>query len=470
MELKERSMIRRCTALAAAILLVAAGMLIPLPEGLSRQGLCALCLMGANIVCWIGDVAPKSVVGLASVVLLPLLGIADNVNDVFKNFSNSILFFLLAAAALSVAVKNSSIPQRIMRFFLRVFGRSTRLIILAFMTTTAVVSAVMTDLAACVLCAAVAIPLFQDDERFSQNPNFVKCMFIGIPAAALAGGTATPIGSASNITMMGLLGESIGLEVSWARWMAVGIPLSLISLFATWFVMTAILRPKRLSQEELASFQHTLGNLKPLNVFDIKTIAILVALLLLWTFSDVIHVNTTIVALAGMVIIFMPGMDLVTWKEFKEEAPWDMLIMLGSLFALAAYLLSTKAVDWISNVVLAQVGGLSPFFFLLVICTMIALMRGATPAGAPIVSMLTPIFVTMAAGMGIDPFCIVILMSVWAQITFLLPPCDALYLVTYSLRRYSILDVLKFGVPLTVGLLVLYSAIVPPMVALTAAL
>lgn len=461
---------KRIVALVAAIVIVVISAVSPVPDGLSREGLTVLGLMVGNMVCWVGDVAPKSVIGAISLILLPLLGIAPSLDDALKNFSSSIIFFLGAAAALSAAVKKSTLPHRIMHFFLRLFGKSTRLIILAFMVATGLVSAIMTDLAACILCVAVVLPLFDEDERFKDNPNFVKCILIGVPAAALAGGTATPIGSASNITMMGLLSESIGLDVSWARWMSVGIPISIISLLLSWAAMCAVLRPKPFSQEEFDSFSTLVSDQGKLSVFDIKTIVMIVVLFLLWAFSDVIGVNTTIIALAGMAVMFLPGMDMITWGEFKEEAPWDMLVMLGCLFSVAAYLLSTGAVEWISGTVLAGVTELPPFLFLFVICLMIAIMRAITPAGAPIVSMLTPIFVTLASSMGIDPFCIVILMSVWAQITFLLPPCDAIYLVTYSTGKYTIADVMKFGIPLTVFILLLYSGIVPPMVALSAGL
>ena len=80
--------------------------------------------------------------------------------------------------------------------------------------------------------------------------------------------------------------------------------------------------------------------------------------------------------------------------------------------------------------------------------------------------MLTPAMVTLAVNTGIDPLCVIMTMSIWAQITFLIPAIDALYLITYQRGHYSIYDVLKFGVLLTIALLLVFTAILPPLVSL----
>ena len=51
-----------------------------------------------------------------------------------------------------------------------------------------------------------------------------------------------------------------------------------------------------------------------------------------------------------MIIMFLPGMDLLTWDEYAREVPWDLVIMLGCLMALATALLSTGAIDWVATV------------------------------------------------------------------------------------------------------------------------
>ena len=56
----------------AAIVVLAIFYLAPAPEGLERSGMLALGIMAFNITLWMGNVVPKSIAGLAGLILLPL--------------------------------------------------------------------------------------------------------------------------------------------------------------------------------------------------------------------------------------------------------------------------------------------------------------------------------------------------------------------------------------------------------------
>lgn len=78
--------------------------------------------------------------------------------------------------------------------------------------------------------------------------------------------------------------------------------------------------------------------------------------------------------------------------------------------------------------------------------------------------MLAPALVAIAIGANLNPLCVIMSMSIWAQITYLLPAVDALYLITYSKGYYTIHDVLKFGLPLTIVLIIVYTGLLIPLV------
>ena len=78
--------------------------------------------------------------------------------------------------------------------------------------------------------------------------------------------------------------------------------------------------------------------------------------------------------------------------------------------------------------------------------------------------MLAPALVAIAIGANLNPLCVIMPMSIWAQITYLLPAVDALYLIIYSKSYYTIPDVLKFGLPLTIVLIIVYTGLLIPLV------
>ncbi len=452
----------------AAIVVLAIFYLAPAPEGLERSGMLALGIMAFNITLWMGNVVPKSIAGLAVLILLPLLGVTDSLSQTFKDFISSVFFFLLAAFAIAGMVRNSDLPNRLMGVLLRWFKGSSRKIVLAYMVASAIISTVMSDLAACALFSAVVLAVFANPELGLEfDKRFMKCVMIGVPIGSLAGGIATPIGSSSNFTMLELLYQTNGMEVSFLQWMIVGVPIAVISVLAGWVALCIAFKPQPLTCAEMDALRAACGNLGKLSVKEWKIIILVTLMFVFWILTSYIPgIDSTEVAIIGMIIMFLPGLDLLTWDEYAREVPWDLVIMLGCLMALATALLSTGAIDWVANVLLGGAAAWDPFWVLFMMGACVAILRAFVPSGPPIVVMLTPAMVALAIRTGIDPLCVIMVMSIWAQITFLIPAIDALYLITYQRGHYTILDVLKFGIPLTIVLLFLFTALLPPLVAL----
>ena len=454
-----------------ACIILAAFALVPVPDGLDRSGMLALGLTFFNIALWIGKVVPKSVAGLVVLILLPVMGVTSSLSATFQLFISPVFFFLLAAFAIAAMIRGSDLPNRLMGVLLGLFKGSSRLIVLAYMVASAFISMVMSDLAACALFAAVVLAVFENPELGLEfDKRFMKCVMIGVPIGSLAGGIATPIGSSSNFTMLELLYQSTNMEISFLQWMVVGLPVAIIAVLAGWAALCITFKPAPLTRDEMDALRAACGNLGPLSSKEWKIIILVTGMFVLWILASYVPgVDSTMVAMLGMVVMFLPGMDLLTWKEYSREVPWDLVIMLGCLMALASALLSTGAIDWVANTILASTTGWPRFGILLAMGAVIAILRAFVPSGPPIVVMLTPAMVTLAINVGIDPLCVVMTMSIWAQITFLIPAVDALYLITYQRGHYTIWDVLRFGVVLTIALLLVYTAILPPLVSLAEA-
>ncbi len=462
-----------CLAKRLVFALIAVGILVfafalPCPVGLDRSGMLALGLTLFNITLWMGNVIPKPIAGLLVLILLPAMGVTSSLSETFKNFISSVFFFLLAAFAIAAMVRSTNLPQRLMSLLLKWFKGSSKLIVLAYMLASAIISTVMSDLAACALFSAVVLAVFENPELgLSFDKRFMKCIMIGVPIGSLAGGIATPIGSSSNFTMLELLYQTNGMEISFLQWMIVGVPIALISVLAGWAALCITFRPAALTAEEVTALRASSGNLGSISAKELKTVILVTAMFVMWVLTSYISwLDSTMVALIGMIVMLIPGMDLLTWDQYSKEVPWDLVIMLGCLMALAASLLSTGAIDWVANSLLGSTSNWPSFGILFMMGAVIALLRAFVPSGPPIVVMLTPAMVSLAVNADIDPLCVIMTMSIWAQITFLIPAIDALYLITYQRKHYSIWDVFKFGLPLTIVLLVVFTAILPPLVAL----
>src|SRR5690606_19457610 len=87
----------------------------------------------------------------------------------------------------------------------------------------------------------------QSDATDPNVDNFATCLMLAIAYAASIGGVATIIGTPPNVFLVGFLRDTIQpeyrMELSFARWLLIGIPLAALYLPVAWWLMTRVLYP-----------------------------------------------------------------------------------------------------------------------------------------------------------------------------------------------------------------------------------
>src|SRR5262249_13196455 len=143
------------------------------------------------------EALPIAVTALLTVLLQPVLGI-EEARIAFTAFMSPVFFFVLAMFILAAALTRSGLDRRFALSLLVRAGPDPRRALLALMAGTAIVSAVLSDVAVCGMFMAVALGIFaKGDVR--PGSSFGKSVMMGIPIASLIGGVATPAGSAINV-------------------------------------------------------------------------------------------------------------------------------------------------------------------------------------------------------------------------------------------------------------------------------
>lgn len=447
--------------LIAAVVVLIVGYFLPAPEGLGQPGKMTLVLLAFVFVMWVGDVMPKSVSAIMAIVMLPFFGAAESLSVVYGNFVNSIFFFLIAVFGIAAVVNHSDLPARLMVLFIRLFGNNSKMLVLAFSATAWVVSAFMSDLAACALVAGIVITLAKE---LDLPKKLVMCLMIATPLGSMSGGVIMPISSATNATIMQLLSDATGTTVTFLQWTAVGLPCALIGLLLGWTLLILIVRPEPISDEQMAGLHERFHSMGKMDAYDKKAIVLIVCMLVMWMAGSWIKVlDSTFVALIGFIIMFVPGVDLLTWDEYQRETPFDLILMLGAMFSLCAAMTSCGTIDWIVHMVMSDASVWTPTLFFVAMSAMLIIVRAFIPNGAPVVVMVTPSLLAMGEVVGIDPVVTLLALSVWCQMTYLMPIIDSQWLMTYRAGYFTVPDLLKVGIPLSVVLLVVFTIVLPPL-------
>ena len=300
--------------------------LLPGSEELSHEGITALGVLGMASILWISNTLPFGVTGLLALVMLVLLGVSD-MASVFVGFSNSSVIFVITVFCLTAAVMNTKLTLRLINKLLRWAGSSAEKLVLAYMAAAALLSSVMSNVPVTVLFLGLAQPVLKAVGAKPGSSRLGKCLMIGIPFAAVNGGMATPAGSSFNVLAMGVFESIAGKPLTFLQWMAVGLPTAIVATLVCWICLVKIFKPEAINEECSASIREEAENAGKISAYEKKVLFMLVAMPVLWILGTWFPaLDVTVVSIIGFVVMFMPGINILTWKQFEESVPWNIIL------------------------------------------------------------------------------------------------------------------------------------------------
>ena len=444
------------TLAVSAVLLLLAFQIQSGTGVLTMEMLRVILLTVAAILVWVRQPVPIGVSSLLVIAFLPMLGLKANLNEAFSGMANAANFFVVASFGVSIAMRKTTLLGRVLAKLLGVCRGKAQSVVLAFMTVTYLVSMIMSDIAAVVISIAFAMDIIAclpEEERETSG----KVLMLGLPFASVIGGTATPAGSTVNVMALNLLQQNCGAEVSFVQWTLTGLPISLVLLFITWFVLTRLYRMADISDDVLRRFIQDVENRKGAVRHEGVVLGIIALMVILWVAGSWIKaLNTTTVAIFGLFLLFFPGVEACTWKEFKEGVPWEILLMGGATIAIGGLWQSTGLAGLLVDALSASFSG-STFTLVLMVGVMTTLVLMLIPVGPTTVSMLIVPVYLMAEAQGINPIVAAITLGIFASNCSILP-LNSVFLLSYAKGYWKSSDLFRLGLIITACWIVVAAA------------
>ncbi|MEG0503974.1 MAG: SLC13 family permease [Raoultibacter sp.] len=432
--------------LVLAFVVLVASMLIPESAEITHQGIMAIGVLLFAVCLWVCGTFPVGVTGILTLVVAVVIGAAEY-KTAFSGFSASVVFYVIAIFSLPALLLKTQWGVRLVAKIFKFTGDSSEKLILAFMIGTALVSTIMSDVPAAVLFMGISYVVLKAADAKPGKSRLGKCMMIAIPIAAVIGGVVTPAGSSFNVIAMGLMQQLTGETISFLNWILVGLPIAALCVPLCWFSIIKILKPEPLGKEPFDKLREAAAEAGKPNTFEIRALIMIVALPVLWILGSWFPIfNVTTVAIIGLAIMFIPGINLLSWEEFSAQVPWTIILMMGSVLSIGGIFSSTGADKFVTNLFMnSGVTSLDFTLFLLVTVVFVYLLHTIAPVGAAIISLFLPILIGICAGLGVSPAVPTMLLAFIVAGNFLLPVNPTL-IVTYGEGYYTFADMFKAGV------------------------
>lgn len=433
------------------------------------------------LIWWITEAVSISVTALLPLLLFPLLKILP-IAEVGANYGSPIVFLFFGGFVMALALEKVNLHKRIALNIIRLTGTTPNKVILGFMIATASLSMWISNTASTVVMLPIALSvinlLVDDEDGFTKNDqNFALSVMLGIAFSANAGGIATVIGTPPNSILIGLLENEYNTQISFLKWMTLGLPFSIIMIGISYLVLVKWMFPNRdLKFNASKDVIHAeLKKLGPTSGKEKMVLVIFGITVFLWIFRTLINnlfpglglTDTMISIFAAITLFAVPynlrkGDFIIQWKDTSQLA-WGILILFGGGLALAKGMSSSGIVDMVATAIAS-----SDISILLTASLLILLMLFMTElmSNVALVAVLAPVVAGIAIGLEIPILYLLIPVTIASSCAFMLPMATPPNAIVFASGYVKVPQMAKVGIILnliSVALLILVFQFVIPL-------
>jgi sodium-dependent dicarboxylate transporter 2/3/5 len=426
---------RRLIGLALGIGVFALLLLLPPPDGLAAAPWRVAAVAALLAIFWLTEAVPISVTALLPIVLFPTLGVS-NVAAATAPYADPIVFLFMGGFVIGLAIERWNLHRRIALTVLSRVGAREDLQIGGFMIATAALSMWVSNTATVALMLPVAlsiVPRGADGALEPSKRNFATALMLGVAYGASCGGITTLIGTPPNALLAGFMRSTYDVEIGFAQWLWLGVPIGVVMLGATWWLLT---RPLfAVGRAELpaarAAIREQLRAMGSASSAEKRVAVVFGLTALLWILRPLLAgwapslqlSDTTIAIAAALAFFFIPnGIDkghyLLTW-EYAERLPWGVLLLFGGGLSLANAVADSGLAEWIGG----ELGALEnlPVVLLVLAVTVLIIFLTELTSNIATAATFLPVVAALAVSLDQPPLLLAIPAVLAASCAFMLP-------------------------------------------------
>ncbi len=431
-------------------------------------------------VWWITEAVPIAVTSLLPLVLFPLLGILDSGATAGEYFNDTIFLFF-GGFLIAIAMQRSNLHKRIALMIIRGVGAGPNRIILGFMLASASLSMFISNTATAIMLLPIGLSVIikmEESAGSAESHNFSVALMLAIAYSASAGGLATYVGTPPNLVFRHVYHDAFpGVpEITFAGWMAFGVPVSIAVLAMVWLFLTKILFRQsgdlfKLDKSLIRKEYQSLGAMKSEEKASAMAVVIASAL---WIFRKEINLgfasipgwasalpsgemigDGTIAIVVAFALFLIPARNIGSGRGrlLDESAfskiPWHIIILFGGGFALAEGFQSS-GLDAVVGGAFRGIADYPEWLLIFLNCIGITFLTELT-SNTAITQTILPILASVSQATGINPLTLMVPATLSASCAFMLPVATPPNAIVFGSGRLRIIEMARAGIMINIA-------------------
>jgi solute carrier family 13 (sodium-dependent dicarboxylate transporter), member 2/3/5 len=421
---------------------------------------------------WMSEAVHMAVTALLPILLLPLLGIAS-AKTVAQSYMDDIIFLFIGGFLIAFAFERWNLHKRIALKILMAVGTKPDRILLGVMVTAYLISMWVSNTATVMmLITAVFAIIHQIEEHVSDEKlrrKFATGLLIGLAYSASIGGMATLVGTPTNMIFLAHYTKEypMATDINFLTWMKFGLPVSLLLLVATWFILRAFFVSKKINITiDKTYFNDSYRLLGKMGYEEKVVFGIFLMTVVLWftrstidfggfkmhgwenLFTDKsLWIQDCLPAILAALMLFLwPARKeksaLITWND-AEKLPFDIILVFGSGFALSAGFKESGLKEWLEGNMTALEG--LPYPLLILCLAVIITLISEFASNVTCIQLVLQILSPMHRALGMHPLSLYLPATLASSLGFMLPVATAPNTIVFSSKRIRTRDMYLAG-------------------------
>ena len=281
------------------------------------------------------------------------------------------------------------------------------------------------------IATSVVVLLPGDARRSPALRGFGTALLLSVAYGATTGGMATLIGTPPNALLAGYLDSVYQVDIGFAQWMLLGVPVSLVTLAVVYVVLTRV--SFRLGTAEVPGMKALLADerskLGRPGRGEVSVAVVFALTALGWITQPLIarvapFVSDTTIAIAGAVALFVipvnarRGEFVMDWGATRT-LPWEVLLLFGGGLSLAGMIEKHGLSHYLGGLS-AGLQGVPVVLTLAIVCFLILMLTELTSNTATAATFL-PVVAATAVSLGQNPLLFLIPAALASNCSFMMP-------------------------------------------------
>ena len=406
---------------------------------MENRGLALLIFIG---ILWLTEAFNITVTSL----MVPILAIGLNVlptKAAFAPFSEPIIFMFFGGFVLAAVMNIQKLDLWIANHIIRLARGNLKLTVLYLFAATAGLSLFINNTAVAAMMLPLTLGILKKVDLKTNRALYVFVL-LGVAFSASIGGIGTLTGSAPNAIL------ASQLKITFSEWLFYGIPVAILLMIGMVFSLLIVLRPNFNVPFEISLEGIPLTSKRKITlaVFVIAAFFLVFGSWLEPFIRSVLELSQPIknfdavVAMTAVIILCIT--HTATWSEIQDRTEWGVLMLFGGGLVLGIVLKETGASKILADTIVNYIGVQHWLVMTLVLTAFIVFLTEFTSNTAT-AALMTPIFISVAEGLGLPPVSLAAIVACSASCAFMLPIATPPNAIVFSTGYIKQSEMVKVG-------------------------